>query len=326
MRKLALGLVTACAFVVISGSVATAQSTQPVPRVVRITGVALDSITGTPLGGSIIQIADAAALTSRPQTATASADGVFLLDGIAPGRYVVAMYHPQLDHWKIDSPSLLLTVDSQSVPVVRLDLGASLSTIRARLCGDGLGADDGLVAGYVLDANTKAPVTAGTVTAFWREITVGSAGFHNDPRLRASDVAPDGWFVVCGVPIGVDVGLVAIAGTDSTSAIEVRIAGAGIVLRDVALAHRPDSSAASARAYVNGFVRSAGGEAITGARLKLSGSSASATTDERGRFSLATDRPGTQLLGTTALGYFPDQQSVDLYATEASELEIRLER
>ncbi|MEP7001111.1 MAG: hypothetical protein ABI969_11575, partial [bacterium] len=55
---------------------------------------------------------------------------------------------------------------------------------RTRLCGDGLGAEDGVVAGDVLDAGTKAPVTVATVTAFWREIMKSGASSFTRPVQR----------------------------------------------------------------------------------------------------------------------------------------------
>lgn len=86
----------------------------------------------------------------------------------------------------------------------------------------------------------------------------------------------------------------------------------------------PSQRAAGQSAVVRGRVTDAGGSGVPFAGVQIDGATAGAATDTTGRFRFATRATGAQTLRTTALGFAPVEQSVQIAPGDTLSVEIVL--
>src|SRR4051812_36406591 len=90
----------------------TAPAQAPAQKLVRVRGVAWDSLHGVPLRDALVAIAG----TSR--TAFSDATGNFTIDSVAPGSYRFVMQHDVLDSIGMSGVTARATVSDGALPVM----------------------------------------------------------------------------------------------------------------------------------------------------------------------------------------------------------------
>src|SRR5207249_2205281 len=98
---------------------------------VVVTGVVTDSVARRPLADALVQMAIERG--SHVLTTTTNSLGVFRIDSVVPGTYIIGFFHPALDSLGIDlSPKRFVV---RQAGEQRVDLAIpSASTIFAQLC------------------------------------------------------------------------------------------------------------------------------------------------------------------------------------------------
>jgi hypothetical protein len=309
-----------------------------------VSGMVFDSTTRVMLAGAVVQLLradDPAAPVAH--TARTDSSGRFTMTGVQAGRYLAGFLHPVLDSLEIEIPLRTLDVDP-TAGTVRLPLAVpSAGTIAAALCGPNARSDStGTVFGRLYDAASLRPVADGSVFVRWMEFTIGATGARERrPEVRAT-TGEQGRFVFCNVPGEGFVGLRGARGGDTTGVVELHLPGRGAARRDLfvggatsttlvdSLTRGDGTKVARSRvirhgtAQIAGTVRNKEGHPIKGARLQIADSGVETVTDDEGRF-LVTQAPGgTQSFEVRAIGYFPEERTIDLVGGRSATVHVTL--
>lgn len=232
------------------------------PTKARISGRVIDGLTKQALAGVTIS------LSGGPSMATLQ-DGLFALEGLAPGAYTLSLAHP---NYAPLSTNLLLLAGQA------LNLG-DLSLLAIQ---DGT---TGIVRGTARDASTAQALAGATVSVV--------------NTTLAATTGADGTYQISGVPVG-NIELRATK-TGYTTA-----AGSGTMVAGGQLLFSPSlvPGSASATALQGKVTDVVSGLPITGALISVSGSSiTSATTDAAGQYQINSLVPGAISIVVTATGY-----------------------
>lgn len=232
------------------------------PTKARISGRVIDGLTKQALAGVTIS------LSGGPSMATLQ-DGLFALEGLAPGAYTLSLAHP--NYAPLSTNLSLLAGQS-------LNLG-DLSLLAIQ---DGT---TGIVRGTARDASTAQALAGATVSVV--------------NTTLAATTGADGTYQISGVPVG-NIELRA-AKTGYTTA-----AGNGTMVAGGQLLFSPSlvPGSASATALQGKVTDAVSGLPITGALISVSGSSiTSATTDAAGEYQISSLVPGAISIVVTATGY-----------------------
>ena len=306
--------------------VASFLASAPLGAQVAVTGVVTDSVTRHPLAGAVVQLADSNAAHVR--TATADSLGSYRINGLVPGSYIIAFFHPALDTLGIDlAPRRIVVRDSGEH---RVDLGIpSAGTIVAQLCKSSAPRDSvGLLLGHVRDADTRQP-RSGTVTLLWMELLIGQGGVRRNRQQIPVKTDDTGWFAACSVPSDLDITASAEAGDEASGVVELRVPAGGLLLRDFVVSRADstvtvyeDTTAATGRipiatlrrgsSRLTGVVHNDKGKPIANADVSVPGTGVDERTRESGTFALAGLPAGTQSVEVRAIGYEPKRVAVDL--------------
>jgi hypothetical protein len=299
-------------------------------QVTRLRGRVFDSVAALPLAGARVQLVNADNRAQILFSTTSDSLGQFVLDSIGRGRYIAGFLHPMLDSLGLVLAQRLITVSDQGD--VRFELAVpGPERIEKALCGRPSDTDSsGAVLGYVINAHTLMPADSAIVVAEWAEFSLGQSGVTHRVLSRRASTGPGGWFAVCGVPIATSVVLRAVSGTDTTGPIQIDVPKTRIARHNVYIDHATpvtppgnDTIAAAPvhattaprkprEASMSGWVRTEDGVPIAGAQVSLFGSNVIAVTNDSGSFQLSGVPGGSQTLTTHAIGFVPDERSVDL--------------
>lgn len=172
-----------------------------------VTGVVFDSISRAPLAGAIVQVAlvdvnrrDAAdAAAPRIFSATADSGGHYQVMGLPRGSFAIGFQHDALNALGIDSPLRAFELSDDSS--VTVDLGIpSGPTLRSRLCGNAMRlGGEGLLVGYVHDAERERMLPGAVVRARWLEFALESGNYRAVTRSVTALVGEDGRYLACGL-------------------------------------------------------------------------------------------------------------------------------
>jgi len=279
-------------------------------QLARLRGRVFDSVTALPLAGARVELVNADDRTRVPISVTSDSLGQFVLDSIGRGRYIAGFLHPMLDSLGLVLAQRLITVSDQRD--LRFELAVpGPERIEKALCGRPSETDSsGAILGYVIDSHTLMPSESATVVVEWGEFSLGQSGVTHRVLSRTASTAPGGWFAICGVPIATSVVLRAIAGKDTTGPIEIDVPKTRIARHTVYIDHIDPM--ARRTASMSGWVRTEDGVPIAGAQVSLFGSDVVVVTNDSGAFQLSGVPGGSQTLVTHAIGFVPDERSVDL--------------
>jgi hypothetical protein len=196
--------------------------------------------------------------------------------------------------------------------------------------------------GTVRDADTGEPVGGARVVVTWTELQAEAGQVRNVNRRVPVRARPDGGFVACGLPSGVDLVANADAPRRHGGLVELRLDPRQLARREFTLGDSasvvtvtlPDTAAvrenrlavpvtvARGSARVTGVVRTADGRPLGGARVSVSGTDVSGTTSPNGAFSLGGLPAGTYSLEVRAIGYAPTRVAVNLARTRPAQVAV----
>jgi len=288
-----------------------------------VEGTVFDSVGSTRLPGALVQVRQRDA--EHTVTGTADSTGRFRLSGLHEGTWAATFFHPALDSLGIEAPVREVRVTDGSV--ARLSLAIpSARTIVTALCGTGAVSDTtGTLMGFVRDATTLAGAAQATVTVQWTSFRVDEKQVRLETPETTVPARDNGWFALCNVPVGWTVQLLAESGTQQSGIVEARATARQIERLDLFVG--PGSAVPTPReagdstplialhrgeATLAVRVVTANGEPVTGARVSVAGTGATATSSSSGLATL-TDLPaGSWMLDTRAVGYVPERSPVHL--------------
>ncbi|MDQ2889178.1 MAG: carboxypeptidase-like regulatory domain-containing protein [Gemmatimonadota bacterium] len=295
-----------------------------------IMGTALDSLHDSMLASAVVTVVGVAG-----RHATTTANGLFRIDSIPPGKYVLEVTHPILDSLGIRLQSDTVPVTAGRLQTVELAI-PSVHTVTATVCSPAkLRFGPGVILGRVVDADTFEPAVGAEVSVAWMETEVdATVGVRTSPRVRKSTVASDGTYRICGVPPNFTGSLQASLGGAKTAEVPIQVLDQALSLR---ILFMPPPAVASSdtgssktpaprgpRAVVTGRVTNAGGVPVSGARVSMQGGTSSAATGADGRFTLTGVMPGTQSILVRRVGYTPVETALDLTSLKTNEVTVRL--
>jgi hypothetical protein len=305
-----------------------------------VTGTVTDSVSHRPVAGAVVQLANDALRFVR--TTTADSLGVFRIDSVRPGTYIIGFFHPTLDSLGIDLSPKQITV--RQVAEERVDLAIpSANTVATQLCRSTPNRDStGLLVGHVREAETGQPRT-GTVTVLWMELTIGQGGIRRNRNQIPITTDAIGYFAMCGLPTDADLQASAVAGSEESGVVELHLPPGGLLLRDFLVSKADsvvavvnDSSDAKGAppapmlrrgsARVSGVVHNDKGKPVANAQVMVPGTGIDARTLETGTFALSGLPSGTQTVEVRAIGFEPKRVAVDLTRERLTTLDVVLDR
>jgi hypothetical protein len=190
--------------------------------------------------------------------------------------------------------------------------------LRSVMCGTRAVSDStGVIFGRVFDARTRGPLYGAVVRGEWLDLDVrfGNGVRFGRPHTEASS-RPDGFFVLCGMPMTTDISVEALHPGKRSGTIGVHLAD-GLAYRDLFLSD-------SEHVVVHGNVLGANGAPIPRAHVAVASSHTEAVADENGVFSLTVDRAGTQTVVARAIGYYQQERTVDVFPDSTQWIELEL--
>ncbi|MBX3133753.1 MAG: carboxypeptidase regulatory-like domain-containing protein [Gemmatimonadaceae bacterium] len=278
-------------------------STAPLVAQGSIRGTLVDSLrTGGPVVGADV------VLMGASKKAVTARGGAFEFTDVPAGDYVVAYWAPWLDSLGLPAIQRQVTVRGRRTETVVLATPSN-ATIQRAVCGDVLGAEQGILIGEIRDPDGMPAVGTG-VFARWVETIVQGREVAQGTMAAADSASASGSYALCGVPVGSEFTLRAIGAGGSSGELLVE-AESPLHRRDIVVAP------AGITASVTGRVLNAAGAPISGAAVLIIGDTAqSVRSDESGRFVLpALPRRSSQLM-VRALGYTPMLRAVDPLETQ----------
>lgn len=293
----------------------------------RLEGTVYDSIARRPLGGATVQLYGP---TDRPDHAThtvrADSLGRFAIDSLARGSYVAGFFHPSTDSLGLEFPSRTVELrgDRQRLALATPS-GASL---RRMLC-PGLARNDssGVIVGHVRDAHAESPIDRASVDFEWQAFSIEATGLRTREHRATSETSEPGWFAICGVPAGTELFGRAHVGTDTTGYIQLDLPPLGLQHVTLYLDQASsDSGRAAQPARLSGTVVDEHGAPVPNASVSVWQTSGSATTNDRGAFTIDSLTGGTRTIEVRAIGFTPAHVAVRLASGERTTTTVTLAR
>jgi hypothetical protein len=281
-----------------------------------VNGVAFDSLNFRPLPGAFISI------EGQSRSAIAGANGAFMFNGLAPGRYVFAMQHETLDGLGLSGVTARVNVTALGASVTLAV--PSFATLWRTVCGTtNVPTDTGFVYGSVRDARTGAPMGGISVDVSWIELSKSGASATGINQRRWRNIGRSdstGDYAVCGLPTDVVIRIRGVGDSSATDVIDLPNTGARVRRRDLLLATVADSTH---RGAVGGFVTDPNGRPQYNVRVAVEGVPEGRTAQD-GRFTLPNVPAGTRQVEFTAIGMMPVSTVVDVRANDTARVAVSL--
>ncbi len=284
-----------------------------------LAGRVFDLSIGRPLPNADVQLVSATSLEIVRRD-TSDGLGRFDMADVPAGSYLIGFAHPRLDSLLLESPLLnALALEAGQRSQVTLAV-PPLEAIYATWCGEiqrpnARGSTSaapplpGLFLGRVR-ASAGLPLPDSTrVEVNWMEVDPGRPGAAPEPQSRVVPVNPEGAFAVCEVPPDGVLNVRTFAGNATSGTIEIEVPSNRLLMRSLQLPVGAESTGA-----LRGTVVSGENAPITGARVRVAGSTSVALTDAAGRFVIADAPLGPQTLEAVAIGFSPRGVAVDIDA------------
>lgn len=299
------------------GSAPSAAAATPAPPG-RVRGMVGDSLSGRPLAGATVELVHAGDAAAPGFRATADSLGRFRFDSVPAGDYVAGFYAPVLDSLRLEMPVRKLVVRAGHEERLALAVPSGVSLRRA-YCGAASDSNaSGVAIGTLRDAATGGLLAGGQIIAQTPTVVIRDGRIHTEVFQVTAITDAVGAFVLCGVPVGRELDVLGVSGSDSSGVFGVEVPATAVLVRDV-FAGRPKGATVLA-----GRITNLEGAPIRGARVLVEGTTRQAVADDSGRFTLRDVPLGTHTLYTRAIGFYPDRRAVDVVATAATTLALRL--
>ncbi len=335
--------------------------TQSAARLVRVDGLAYDSLMNRPLAAAFISV------VGTGRSTTSDGKGRWRIDSVPEGNHEFAMQHAAFDSIGLSGASRRVAVESK---MQRLVIALpSFATLWRGACGTADIPRTGVVVyGTLRDANSGAPRADVFVDGFWEEMTGGgktlaSLGQRRWRLTTASDAR--GEYALCGVAMGPSLRVIArrdtaretpdgavellpslvrvrrldlLVATQSTVAVDSSTtAGATTVSAPIAVAttapSRDSARPGSARAratdavvgVVTGVITNAAGQPLENAVIGVD-TFPEVRSGADGRFVVRNVPAGSRPIAVIAVGMQPFTSTVNLLAGDTARLTVPMAR
>lgn len=287
----------------------------------RVTGIVFDSVAGAPLAGATVQIVGTGSNGRTYFGAVADSMGRFRVDGVPLGDYVIGFDHLSLRALGLETPVSAVRVTAAGPVEVTLAI-PSAETVRAARCGGGAPrAADGLIAGFVRDADNQVALVGATVDVRWNEIVIvpGRATFQH--RRAFGIVGESGAYAVCGIPSDARLTLQVTARKHVGGSVELELPPGGAARQDMTVADSASvtvfkdgtgTSRLRGTAQLTGRVRLRNGRPAEGARVLLPELGLETEANASGAFVFNTLPPGSWMVEARSIGWEPVSKAASL--------------
>lgn len=331
-RKLLQATPVALAFAAALAAVAGAQDPAPAalptpaaasPTTAIAVGVVFDSIRGRPLVDAVVRV------DSSDLIGMADQDGRFRIEGIAPGGHVLRVEHPMIDTLGMALRTQRIAFAAGSTVGVDLVIPSQETLVQYVCSAAWRNRGPAVLMGRVREADTGIPAVGAKVSLVWYEVEIMST-VRRAPRVRETQVGPDGSYKICGLPAELEGKVQVIRGPLTSGEIEINFGTDLVYLRSMGLASQVAAGGDSSKpvvlhtARVSGRVINNAGTPLPGARVQLEGTTRAATTRANGEFVLDSLPAGTQSISVRLLGYAPIEQAVDLVSSTPATVTIKM--
>ena len=299
-----------------------APAAPPSPTAIAV-GVVFDSLRGRPLAGALIRV------DSSELVAVADQDGRFRIEGITAGGHQLNVEHPILDTIGLALRSPTFAFKAGGTVGVELVIPGQEAFTQFICTAAWRNRGPAVLMGRVRDADTGVPATGARVSLVWYEVEVTNA-VRRAPRVRETQVQPDGTYRICGLPAELDGKVQVIRGSQTSGEIPINFGSDLVYLRSMGLASQVVASGDSAKGTSLGTARISGritnnlGAPLPNARVQLEGTTRVATSRLNGEFVLDSLPSGTQSVSVRLLGYAPVEQAVDLVSNQSTTVVVKL--
>lgn len=293
-------------------------------RVIR--GTVYDSLDNRPLAAAQVTLLDRADSTAPTRSVVADSRGQFRFTGVPGGVYLIGFDAPLLD-------SLRITVAPRQIQLAilgsdPLEVGLAVPgprTVHDAFCQRSSTVDStSVLIGYLADASTRGVVANGVVKAQWLTVQHAGKRLSEGWKTDSTRAGADGSYVLCGLPPGTEVTVVAATDRDESGVVPIATPNTtGVVRRDLFLVN----GTAPRDGVITGIVESDSGKTpIAHAQIHIEGDSATATTGSDGQFTLRHLPYGTLAVAVRRLGYLPQERAVDVLAAAPGRAIFTMER
>jgi len=277
------------------------------PAAHTVLGVVYDSVANAPLARATVQVASADA-AGRVFTATTDGAGRYRITGLPAGKFVIGIDHETMRALRLDAPlrSLELLADSLVTVDLAVPSGASL---HALFCTDSTELPgDGMLAGFVRDAQHDEAIAGAFVVVEWTEVALQPGNMRTVQKHSMARTDADGTYRACGVPGDVPVGIRVSAQGSRAFKGKVTVPTNGVLRRDFRLA---DSSVVHGPATLSGHVVHENGKALASGQAVIPALGREVPVHQ-GEF-VVTDLPrGTWAVEVRSMGLEPTSAIVDV--------------
>ncbi len=267
-------------------------------------GVALDSISGSPLSGARVSLA------GTSLAAVADTRGRFTVAGVLPGQYTAEVRTASLDSVNAVHRAAITVTDAAAPVEIRVPGAKQIATL---VCGTAGARDSvsGIVLGGVYlrgDTTPAHDIKSLKVIGEWGAATADAAGAGDSNAMRVRHVevraARDGTFRLCRVPTNTAITLHATSDSAETAdPTTIRIPSTLRLARFDLVLDRRDQLALHTATFTGVVVADSSREPIAGADVSLPDVAKSVRTDSRGAFTLVGIPPGEHQVVVRRIGY-----------------------
>lgn len=284
-----------------------------------ITGTVFDSVGLAPLSGAVVQAVrlDSASRPTGNWWAIADVRGHFAIAGVPTGRFAFGFQHEALAGLGLESPLRILDVASDTAIDLAIPRGAAVHT---QSCAMDVNQSDGLLAGYVLDAVTGAPLVGVPVDVHWIEVERAGASYRTVPHHVAAIADSSGRYKACGLPSGAIVNVSLDRKGYREVDGEIVLSAAAAMRRDF---HLAKVDADQGTASMSGRVLQSDSSPVRSGRVIVPALGTDVAISD-GRFSLSGLPSGTWVAEAQAIGYEPKSVLIDLVSQTTSSTTIVL--
>ncbi|MFA6165958.1 MAG: carboxypeptidase-like regulatory domain-containing protein [Gemmatimonadaceae bacterium] len=228
-------------------------------------GTVFDSIAGRPLRGAAVEVA-AVRSAHAPWRTTTDSLGQYRLSGLPAGQYTVGFYHDALTALGLDAVTRTIDLAADTLATVDLAIPSS-AMVRALRCGQSDDYAQGMLVGFVRDAENQASIPGTKATVHWRAFALDSANYRVVKEQTTATITDDGMLLACHLPVDAPLDLLVTGpGHRDVAGTVITVPPGGIARVDVLLA---DSSATSGTAVIHGRVTRMSGKAVESGRVVI---------------------------------------------------------
>ena len=265
-----------------------------------VRGTVFDSIAGRPLYGAALEVA-AVGSTHAPWTTTTDSAGRYRIGGLAAGQYTVGFYHDALTTLGLDAVTRTIELTADTTATVDLAIPSS-AMVRLLRCGRSDEFAQGMLVGFVRDAENRAAIAGTKATVHWRAFALDSANYRVVEERSTATVEADGALLVCNLPVDVPLDLLVTApGHREVAGSVVTVPTLGIGRLDVLLA---DSALTTGSAVIRGKVTRESGRAVGSGRVVIKALGREVAV-QNGEFVAANVPAGTWVAEARVIGVEP---------------------